>query len=80
MFSCFQCVKGNKFESDSQQWIVRVLVAARCFQCVKGNKFESDSQPIDYSEEPSASCFQCVKDSESDYFFFIKNSIFASTK
>ena len=43
---CFQCVKGNKFESDSQQNMVRYYHEVRCFQCVKGNKFESDSQLV----------------------------------
>ena len=42
--SCFQCVKGNKFESDSQQLMGIRIPELGCFQCVKGNKFESDSQ------------------------------------
>ena len=42
--SCFQCVKGNKFESDSQLHETKYVNDSRCFQCVKGNKFESDSQ------------------------------------
>ena len=41
---CFQCVKGNKFESDSQQVNRGLYKGLSCFQCVKGNKFESDSQ------------------------------------
>ena len=45
--SCFQCVKGNKFESDSQLLCSLMLVVVGCFQCVKGNKFESDSQHAD---------------------------------
>ena len=43
-FSCFQCVKGNKFESDSQLIFNTNKRLFCCFQCVKGNKFESDSQ------------------------------------
>ena len=43
---CFQCVKGNKFESDSQLDLAMGAGYNNCFQCVKGNKFESDSQLI----------------------------------
>ena len=45
---CFQCVKGNKFESDSQQSFVPSMKSVCCFQCVKGNKFESDSQQVEF--------------------------------
>ena len=58
---CFQCVKGNKFESDSQQRFCVMSIALSCFQCVKGNKFESDSQLIMYKVYRIDSCFQCVK-------------------
>ena len=44
ILGCFQCVKGNKFESDSQQVVDAEHGKPCCFQCVKGNKFESDSQ------------------------------------
>ena len=37
---CFQCVKGNKFESDSQQSIIINCVVLGCFQCVKGGHLD----------------------------------------
>ena len=46
LLRCFQCVKGNKFESDSQHSRERKAYKECCFQCVKGNKFESDSQQV----------------------------------
>ena len=61
LYGCFQCVKGNKFESDSQQILVAILVVAGCFQCVKGNKFESDSQLHETKYVNDSRCFQCVK-------------------
>ena len=58
---CFQCVKGNKFESDSQLSQSLSKSDKNCFQCVKGNKFESDSQLVMCLSPRLIHCFQCVK-------------------
>ena len=77
LFGCFQCVKGNKFESDSQLTYKKFRNYRSCFQCVKGNKFESDSQLSFMIKTSLKSCFQCVKGNkfESDSQLSIKTEL-----
>ena len=74
---CFQSIKDNKFESNSQRIVPLPSPPYSCFQSIKDNKFESNSQHFVTLNTSRDSCFQSIKDNkfESNSQLFTDSSV-----